>query len=177
MEEYKEVYLHLFDYYTKRQLVEIAKHNNVPYRLADKKLNIAKAIATSTEGEYSIPTTLTPTNKVPESRVQSLSGKKRGDYLRDKADRVDEQWRNVLSEEEFAEKPLVNKDRRRNNNTPVDPEEKIAVYSNRNISWKEVGTLSKGYSFITRREAESWTRLRGVRVASPEEVASHFDIV
>ena len=42
MEE--EVYLHLYDFYTKGQLQEIAKHNRVTHKYADKKINIAKAI-------------------------------------------------------------------------------------------------------------------------------------
>lgn len=171
-----EVHLYLYDFYTKQQLCEIADHNNVKYKTTDRKLNIAKAIAEQTDGQFTVPKGLTPGKTVPESRVHSLNGKKRAEHLKKRADMVDEQWRDVMTEEEFANRRLRNVDRRANKNTPIDRQEKIAVYSDRNISWKEVGRLSKGYSFITREEAEAWTRLKGVREASPEEVASHFDI-
>lgn len=171
-----EAHLHLYDFYNKTQLCEIANHNKVNYKKNDKKLAIAKAIAEQTDGQYVVPKGLTPGKTVPESRVASLSGKKRSDHLKKRADMVDEQWRDVLTEEEFSKRKLRNYDRRVNNNTPIDRQEKIAVYSDRNIFWQEVGRLSKGYSFITREEAEAWTRLKGVREASPEEVASHFDI-
>ncbi len=174
MEE--EVYLHLYDFYTKGQLQEIAKHNRVTHKYADKKINIAKAIAQQTDGKYVVPKGLTPGKTVPESRVHSLSGKNRSEHLKKRADMVDEQWRDVLSEEEFAQRKLRNYDRRVNNNTPMDRQEKVAVYSERNMYWEEVGRLAKGYSFITREEAEVWVRLKGVREATPEEIAAHFDI-
>lgn len=158
------------------QLVEIARHNNVKHRNNDRKLLIAKAIVEQTDGKYIIPEQITPANQVPNSRVKSLSDKKRSEYLKEKADLVDNQWRNVMTEEEFAERPLRNRDRRIAGNLPVDLKEKIAVYSNRDVFWKEVGRLPKGYSFITREEAEPWLRIRGVRLATPSEVAAHFDL-
>lgn len=174
--EYNDEALELYDMYTKQQLLEIASANNVQFRNADKKLNIARAIAVQTSGEYVIPKDMTPATRVPESRLKSLNPKDRREYLEKKADMIDEQWRNVLTDEEFAERPLTNIFRRANGNTPLDPQEKIAVYSSRNIFWDKVGSLSRGYSFITREEANMWKRLRGVREATPEEVASHFDL-
>lgn len=176
MEEYEEIYLYLYDFYSKQQLMEIAKHNNVKVSVRARKLEIAKAIVEETGEQFVVPKGLTPHKTLPESRVYSLSGKKRAEWKKKKADMIDEQWRDVLTEEEFSQRKLKNFDRRKQSNTPIDREEKIAVYSERNIYWKEVGSLSKGYSFITREEAESWVRLKGVREASPEEVASHFDL-
>lgn len=176
MQEYEDKALELYDFYTKVQLLEIARHNNVQFRAADKKLNLARAIMVQTEGMYEIPNTLTPATKVPESRVYSLNKKDRKEHLERKADIIDEQWRNTLTEEEFAEKPLVNTARREAGNKPLDPKEKVAVYSNKNLHWEKVGHLPRGYSFVTREEAELWKRLRGVRDATPDEVAMHFDL-
>jgi hypothetical protein len=176
MEEYEQVYLYLYDFYSKQQLLEIAKHNKVKVVASKRKLEIAKAIAEQTDEQFIVPKGLTPHNTLPESRVHSMSGKKRADWKKKKADMIDEQWRDVMSEEDFSKRRLKNFDRRKQNNTPIDRQEKIAVYSNRNIYWSEVGHLSKGYSFITREEAESWIRLKGVRSATPEEVASYFDL-
>lgn len=52
----------------------------------------------------------------------------------------------------------------------------VAVLSDRNIHWVENGgTLKKGYNIVEKAKAENWLTLRGVRLATPEEVASAFE--
>jgi hypothetical protein len=53
---------------------------------------------------------------------------------------------------------------------PQSPEEKVAVYSVRNLSWNGVGALSKGYNIVTREECDQWITNKSVRIADPEEV-------
>lgn len=52
--------------------------------------------------------------------------------------------------------------------------EKIALWSDRNIRWTNVGELSKGYNIVTKEAAEKWLDKRGIREATPQEVAAHF---
>jgi hypothetical protein len=54
------------------------------------------------------------------------------------------------------------------------PEDKIALWSERNIRWEEVGSISTGYNIVTKEVADKWLTLRGIRVATPEEVATYY---
>ena len=51
---------------------------------------------------------------------------------------------------------------------------KVAVWSDKNIRWTGVGTLSKGYNIVTKEAAEKWLVREGIREATPEEVATHY---
>lgn len=54
------------------------------------------------------------------------------------------------------------------------PKEKVAVYSLKNLHWRGVGALEKGYNIITKEESVKWLTNRNVREATPEEVAKHY---
>ena len=54
-----------------------------------------------------------------------------------------------------------------------DPE-KVALWSAKNIRWSIVGELSKGYNIVTKEAAEKWLTQRGIRLATPEEVATYY---
>lgn len=53
---------------------------------------------------------------------------------------------------------------------PQSPQEKVAVYSLRNLSWNGVGTLVKGYNIVTKEDGNKWITHKSVRFADPEEV-------
>lgn len=55
-------------------------------------------------------------------------------------------------------------------------EGKVAIFSERNLSWSGVGKIDRGYNFVTKEVAEKWLAHRAVREATPEEVASHFGV-
>jgi hypothetical protein len=58
-----------------------------------------------------------------------------------------------------------------------DPEqEKVAVYSSRNVSWDGVGTIKRGYNIMTKTKAEKWLTRMHTYLATPEEVAKEFDL-
>lgn len=59
----------------------------------------------------------------------------------------------------------------------VDKEEElVAVFSQKNLHWVENGgALKKGYNIVKKARADKWITLDGVRLATPEEVASAFD--
>jgi hypothetical protein len=53
---------------------------------------------------------------------------------------------------------------------------KIAVYSEKNLRWNMVGSLTSGYNIVTKEEAEKWLTLSFVREATPGEVANHYGL-
>lgn len=55
-------------------------------------------------------------------------------------------------------------------------EEKIAIYSEKNMHWNAIGGITKGYNIVTKEAAEKWLTRKGVRQAKPEEVASHYGL-
>jgi hypothetical protein len=52
--------------------------------------------------------------------------------------------------------------------------EKIALWSNKNIRWSDVGAINKGYNIVTEGASEKWLSRDGIRKATPEEVATYF---
>lgn len=56
-----------------------------------------------------------------------------------------------------------------------EPEaEKVALWSEKNIRWSGVGTLTKGYNIVDEEAAEQWVTKAGIRKATPQEVAAHY---
>jgi len=63
-------------------------------------------------------------------------------------------------------------------NSPKEDEgkdsSKVAVWSDKNIRWSDVGSLIKGYNITNKEVADKWLTKKGVREATPEEVAAHY---
>lgn len=57
---------------------------------------------------------------------------------------------------------------------PKEPSDKVALLSTRNLSWSEVGNLKIGYNIVSKEASEKWLTMRGIRIATPEEVATHY---
>ena len=55
-------------------------------------------------------------------------------------------------------------------------EEKVAIWSNRNIRWTGVGTLEKGYNIVTQEAYDKWMTKGGIRNATPDEIATYYAI-
>lgn len=53
-------------------------------------------------------------------------------------------------------------------------ENKVAIWSARNLRWTGVGQLSTGYNIVTEEAAEKWLGRQGVRKASPEELSTYY---
>lgn len=58
--------------------------------------------------------------------------------------------------------------------TNVD--DKIALYSEKNMNWAAIGKVNKGYNIVTKEAAEMWLTRKGVRKATPQEVATHYGL-
>ena len=53
-------------------------------------------------------------------------------------------------------------------------QDKVAVWSAKNIRWTGVGELSKGYNIVTKEAADKWLTKAGIREATPEEIATYY---
>ena len=53
-------------------------------------------------------------------------------------------------------------------------EEKVALWSSKNIRWTGTGTLAKGYNIVTKEAADKWLKKQGIRKATPEEIAAYY---
>ena len=62
-------------------------------------------------------------------------------------------------------------------NPPKEEKTKVALHSNKNVSWVGVGKLTRGYNFVSEVNAEKWLkRVSSVRLADPKEVADHYGV-
>lgn len=57
---------------------------------------------------------------------------------------------------------------------PEVDDSKVALWSDKHIRWSGVGALIKGYNIVSKEAAEKWLTKRGIREATPQEVATHF---
>lgn len=53
-------------------------------------------------------------------------------------------------------------------------QEKVAVYSTKNLHWLKVGQLTVGYNIVTKEASEKWLTRKQVRLATPEELSSYY---
>ena len=61
-----------------------------------------------------------------------------------------------------------------NTNTETVILNKIAVFSTRNLYTENFGKLKVGYNIISNTHSDFWLSQRGVRLATPQEVAEAF---
>ena len=54
-------------------------------------------------------------------------------------------------------------------------DDKVAVFSTRNVYWDGVGTINRGYNIMTQARADKWLTRDHVRLAAPEEVAKEYE--
>lgn len=53
--------------------------------------------------------------------------------------------------------------------------ETVALYSTHNLHQSKYGDLSIGYNIVAKEKADFWLRSKKVRIATPEEVANHYN--
>ncbi len=52
----------------------------------------------------------------------------------------------------------------------------VAVYSTKNVSWPEIGKISRGYNILEKDVADKWLTRNHVRMVEPEELAREFGV-
>ncbi|CAB4242173.1 hypothetical protein UFOVP222_35 [uncultured Caudovirales phage] len=55
-------------------------------------------------------------------------------------------------------------------------EKLVAVYSDNNRFWDDIGRLERGYNFIPQKQADAWLTQEGIRLATPEEVKANLPV-
>lgn len=50
----------------------------------------------------------------------------------------------------------------------------VAIFSSKNINWQGVGSVIKGYNFVSEEASKSWLTRNAVRIASPEEIKANL---
>jgi len=53
-------------------------------------------------------------------------------------------------------------------------EKTVAIHSSRNVSWRGVGDVVRGYNIVSEAAAEKWLTRNHTRIATPEEVAGAY---
>lgn len=56
------------------------------------------------------------------------------------------------------------------------PEGKVAIHSDKNMHWNGIGRITKGYNVVTKEAAEKWLSRKGIREATPQEVATYYGL-
>jgi hypothetical protein len=78
----------------------------------------------------------------------------------------------ALVKEEIAQtdRPVVTK------KAPAKKKEddKVLLWSKKNVRWQGVGSLSSGYNVVTKEAADKWLERRDIREASAEEVKTYY---
>jgi hypothetical protein len=54
------------------------------------------------------------------------------------------------------------------------PQEKVAIYSTKNLHWLNVGVLQRGYNIVTKDQSEKWLTRKEIRIATPDELSSYY---
>ncbi len=57
---------------------------------------------------------------------------------------------------------------------PVKEEKTVAIKSTKNVSWSEVGKVSRGINIVSEKEAAQWLTRDHISLVSPEDVAREF---
>jgi hypothetical protein len=53
---------------------------------------------------------------------------------------------------------------------------KVAIFSEKNVHWQGIGGITKGYNIVTKEAAEKWLTRKGIREATPQEVANYYGL-
>ena len=138
-------------------LKEYAENNGIDLGSAKTKTAILSVI-TETKSSISAPNNVVGSEKV--------YAQKRVPKSNTKAD--DNNVTTVVSADTFK-----NKEFRKDTQTP---EGKVAIHSEKNMHWNGIGGITKGYNIVTKEAAQQWLTRKGIRQATPEEVASYYGL-
>lgn len=151
-----------FSRMTNAQLKEYAKENNINVSGASNKTELIAKITGLEIGSFK----LEAENVIGSIRAESVNVEPESSTVSNE--------NNVVSSRP-AEKSF-------NKILPQEQkktDDKIILYSEKNLHWQEAGTLKIGYNIVTKEASEKWLSLgsgKGVREATPEEVATHYGL-
>jgi hypothetical protein len=77
----------------------------------------------------------------------------------------------VVEEKAVEEAPVVEKKAKKEVKAEANGE-LVALFSKGNLNWTEVGKLVSGYNLVSKNDADKWLKIKNVRLATPEEIAT-----
>ena len=82
--------------------------------------------------------------------------------------------------EEVTEAPVIEpvieeKPKAKKADKPSNTKETVALYAKGNFVWEEVGKLTAGYNIVLKTDADKWLTIKGVRLATPEEILARVN--
>lgn len=150
-----------FSKMTVSKLREYADENSIDLGSAKTKTAILSVI-TQTKSNISVSEEL-PKNVIG---TQSVGQRKRNPVSNARSN--DDGVVTVGSADNFK-----NKEFKKDTKTPED---KVAIFSEKNMHWQGIGGISKGYNIVTKEAAEKWLTRKGIREATAQEVATHYGL-
>jgi hypothetical protein len=150
-----------FSKMTVAELKAYAQDNDIDLGSAKTKTDIVSAIVGITSSISSPDQT-----DVTVIKSQKIVTSKRSPVSNTKAN--EDGVLTVSSADTFKSKEF-----RKDKETPKD---KVAIYSEKNMRWNGIGSVSKGYNIVTKEAADQWLTRKGVREATAQEVASHYGL-
>jgi hypothetical protein len=57
---------------------------------------------------------------------------------------------------------------------PTKEDKTVAIKSTKNVSWSEVGKVSRGINIVSEKDAKQWLTRDHISLVSPEDVAKEF---
>jgi hypothetical protein len=60
--------------------------------------------------------------------------------------------------------------------TKLTADDKVAIYSERNVTWQGVGKVYRGINIVSKEASAKWLERDHVRIATPEEVAKEYGL-
>lgn len=150
-----------FSKMTVSKLREYADENSIDLGSAKTKTAILSVI-TQTKSNISV------SEELPENVIgtQSVGQRKRNPVSNARSN--DDGVVTVGSADNFK-----NKEFKKDTKTPED---KVAIFSEKNMHWQGIGGISKGYNIVTKEAAEKWLTRKGIREATAQEVATHYGL-
>lgn len=116
-----------------------------------------KAVEVSEDNEEPTQKIISGPEKKKTTRTSNVHAKENGAIGSHAADRA------LTKKVDYSEKQEDKKD-----------SDKTAIWSDKNIRWSDVGNLVKGYNITNKEAADKWLTKKGIREATPEEVAAHY---
>lgn len=148
-----------FETMTVAQLKEYAEDNSVNLDGAKTKTQILAALTNIKSNISSEEQTVVTVKDAVVKEKRSPKAATKSDENGIVTTATADQFKN----KSFDKKPDIN-------------DSKVAIYSEKNMAWMSVGRIVKGYNIVTKEASENWLTRKGVRKATPEEVASHYGL-
>ena len=153
-----------FEKMTVAQLKEYAQEKNIDLGEAKTKTKILAAL-TDTEANISVVQDSNDQTIIGSDKIVTEKRKLSPNTKKDENGIMTVRSADTFKDKEFKKVSKFD-----------DMENKVAIFSEKNIHWHGLGSLKKGYNIVKKEDAEKWLSRKGIRKSTPKEVAAHYGI-